>query len=416
MATRNKQSPQTMQTDVLIIGAGPAGSALARQLASSGCAVVIADKKDFPRAKPCGEFLSPQCQPLLAELGLPSLLANLDSHSVTGMRIHGGSAIATGKFRQLAKTQAPANGFAIRREVFDHALLQAAEQQGARALLRHNFQHLIRSSDGRILGAALTTPDGESKTCHARWVIGADGVHSRVARDLGVQRQIEWLQQFALVTHFDGVEAMDTAEVHLLRGGFFAATTVDGARFSLNLVLPKQALKLRGERSWDEFASSHMAIAPHLQERLRTATRTRPWRGTGPFAFATTTATVPGAALVGDAAGYVDPMTGEGIYFALFCAKALGTAIRSALDAPEHEARAMAKYRQTRSRELNARLCGTKALQRGLRSPWVVRRFLGTIRKWPTIADLVVTLSGDTIHPRQLWQPSFWRDFRKAAT
>ena len=270
-----------MQTDVLILGAGPAGSALARQLAGSGCAVVIADKKDFPRQKPCGEFLSPQCQPLLAELGLPSLLTDLGAHLVTGMRMHGGAAIATGNFRQLAGSDAPATGFAIRREVFDHALLQAAERQGARVLLRHEFQHLLRDRDGRILGASLTTPDGATITCHARWVVGADGVHSRVARDLDVQRQIAWLEQFALVTHYEGVATMDTAEVHLLRGGFFAATTVDDSRFSLNLVLPKHALKQRGGRSWDEFAASHMAIAPHLQERLRQATRTRPWRGFG---------------------------------------------------------------------------------------------------------------------------------------
>ena len=405
-----------MQTDVLILGAGPAGSALARQLASSGLSVVIADKKDFPRAKPCGEFFSPQCQPYLEALGLSSLLTDLHSHLVTGMRMHGGAAIAKGDFRTLAGTHAPTTGFAIRREVFDHALLLAAEQTGARVLLRHEFKGLVRNRDGRITGAQLCTPDGTLLTCHARWTVGADGVHSRVARDLGVQRQIPWLEQFALVTHFDGVATMNTAEVHLLRGGFFAATTVDEGRFSLNLVLPKQALKQRGERSWDEFAASHMAAAPHLQARLRTATRTRPWRGIGPFAYRTTTQTVPGAALVGDAAGYIDPLTGEGIYFALFGASALGTAIRAALVDPSHEAAAMATYQQTRSRELNARLCSNKVLQRGLRSPWVVRRFLGALSKWPSIADLVVTLSGDTIHPRQLWQPSFWRAFHKAAT
>ncbi|MFT4842185.1 MAG: flavin-dependent dehydrogenase [Planctomycetota bacterium] len=404
-----------MKTDVLILGAGPAGSALARQLASTGCAVVIADKKDFPREKPCGEFLSPQCQPLLENLGLHSLLTDLGSHLVTGMRIHGGAATAAGSFRKLPSTSAPATGFAIRREVFDHALLNAAEQQGAKVLLRHEFKTLLRDHDGRVTGATLRTPDGALVTCRATWVVGADGVHSRVARELNVQRQIEWLQQFALVTHFDGVPPMDTAEVHLLRGGFFAATTVDDSRFSLNLVLPKQALKERGERSWDEFAASHLTVAPHLQERLRDATRTKSWRGIGPFAYRTTTATVPGAALVGDAAGYVDPMTGEGIYFALFGANALGTAIRAALDHPEREAAAMATYRTTRHRELNARLCSTKAMQRGLRSPWLVRRFLGAISKWPSVADLVVTLSGDTIHPRQLWKPSFWRDFRKAA-
>ena len=405
-----------MRTDVLVIGAGPAGSALARQLGSAGIAVAIADKKRFPRDKPCGEFFSPQCQPLLASLGLGELLNDLDAHRVTGMRLHAGAARATGNFRRLNGSTAPATGFGVRRSKFDAALLRAAQRTGARLLERHAFDGLLRNSDGRVEGALLRTPDGARSECRARYVIGADGVHSRVAQAMAVQRRIDWLDQFALVAHFDDVEPLPTAEVHLLRGGFFAATTTDAGQFGVNLVLPRRALRQRGQQSWHEFAMQHCAAAPHFAERLRTGHRITPWRGTGPFAFRTTTQTMPGAALVGDAAGYVDPLTGEGIYFALFGANALGTALREALDAPAHEAAAMANYRRERRRELGARLCSNKALQRGLRSPWIVRRFLGALRRWPSTADLIVTLSGDTVHPRDIWRPGFWRAFRRAAT
>jgi flavin-dependent dehydrogenase len=402
-----------MRTDVLVVGAGPAGSALARQLAAGGVPVLLAERQRFPRDKPCGDFLSPQCQPLLEQLGLPRLLADLCAHRVDGMRLHDGTNVAPGAFRAVAD-DAPVCGFGVRRSAFDAALRNAATDQGVALLERHAFEALRRDGDGRICGARLRDADGRPVEVEARFVIGADGVHSRVARDLGVQRQERWLQQFALVAHFEGVAPLPSAEVHLLEGGFFAATTVEQGLFGVNLVLPQQALRARGERSWDTFVAERFDAAPAIAARLSAARRLAPWRGIGPFAYRTRTQAVPGAALVGDAAGYVDPLTGEGIYFALFGARALGRSVRRALDRPGDERSALRGYCRERQRELGPRLRVARLLQRGLRSPWVVRRVVAGLRRWPALADLVVTMSGDTVHPRQLWRPSFWRAFREA--
>lgn len=403
-----------MQTDVLILGAGPAGSALARQLADAGFAVALADQKAFPRAKPCGEFLSPECHPYLAELGLSDLCAALGAHDVDGMRLFGAGHMALGRFRTTpARARRP--GVGVRRDRFDHALVRAAEAAGATFLPRHEFVALARGRDGAVTGAELRTPDGARLACRARFVVGADGVHSRVARALDLQRPVRWLDQFALVNHFDGVPPLPTAEVHLLRGGFFAATTVDGGVFGVNLVLPRHALAARRGASWDEFFADWLARAPGLAQRLVGARRLAAWRGTGPFAFTTRRQAVPGAALVGDAAGYVDPLTGEGIYFALFGARALGEALAAAFAEPLRAAAALRGYERARAREIGPRLAVARALQRGLRHPWLIATFVRALGRWPLLADLVVTLSGDTAHPRELWRPAFWRAFREVA-
>lgn len=408
-----------MRADVLVVGAGPAGSALARQLAGTGLDVVVVDRAAFPRDKPCGEFLSPQCQPLLEDLGLGDLLAGLGAHRVDAMHLHHGRRAAHGGFRAIDGTRAPAHGFGVRRAAFDHALLRAAERAGARFLARQELVALVRDANGRVCGASLRAV-GEPgtapvRTIHARYVVGADGVRSRTAAALGVQRQTRWLDQVALVAHFDGVAPRGNAEVHLLRGGFFAATSVEDGSFGVNLVLPRRRLRERGPASsWDAFVAGYLEAAPSFAERLRGARRRAPWRGCGPFAFHTRTQTVPGAALVGDAAGYVDPLTGEGIYFALFGAASLGRALRAAFDRSASEAKVMADYRRERARELGPRLGTARLLQRGLRSPTVVRGVVSLLRRWPGLCDLVVTLSGDTVHPRQLWRPSFWRAFAEA--
>jgi menaquinone-9 beta-reductase len=401
--------------DVLVIGAGPAGSSLSQQLASQGYAVRLADRKEFPRHKACGEFLSPQCMPYLQELGLERAVADLGPKLVRGMRLHGYGVEAVGRFRQLPMAQTPGlAGFGIRRERFDELLRAASERAGTEWMPRHEFVELLRETDGRICGARLRDAGGAQIDCHARWVVGADGVHSRVARDLGVQRRLAWLDQFALVAHFRGVPAAPCAEVHLLPGGFFAATTVDEGLFSVNLVVPRRSLRQRGPDDWDEFVARHFAAAPLMGERLGGAERVAPWRGIGPFAHSTRAQTFAGAALVGDASGYIDPLTGEGIYFALFGARALGEALAKALATPARTGEAMASYLAARRRELVPRMRASGLLQRALRHPWLVRTFLQRAASWPALADLVVTMSGDTIHPRDLLRPSFWRAFRAA--
>jgi flavin-dependent dehydrogenase len=404
-----------MQCDVLVIGAGPAGSALATQLARDGFEVRLCDRKAFPRDKPCGEFLSPECGSYLAALGLAEPLAALGPRLVRAMRLHGYGEAALGSFRRVGRHAATADrGLGIRRRRFDALLLDAAVGAGATWLPRHGLAALRRAADGRVIGATLRDAGGGLHDCRARWVVGADGVHSAVARELGVQRATPWLDQFALVAHFADVPPAPCAEVHLFPGGFFAATTVDAGLFSVNLVVPRRTLRARGDGDWDEFVARHYDRAPAFGARLQGARRTTPWRGIGPLAYTTSQQTFAGAALVGDACGYVDPLTGEGIYFALFGARALGDALARSLHDPAATAAALANYAATRRREIGPRLAASAALQRALRHPWLVRRCLAAAARWPALADLMVTLTGDAVHPRDLLSPSFWRSFRAA--
>ncbi len=401
--------------DVLVVGAGPAGALTALLLARAGFRVVLVDHKAFPRAKPCGEFLSPQCAPYLDAAGLGDLLPRLGAWRVHGMRLSTFDSASEGRFRRLAgRGEHGAAGFGVRRVVFDHALVQAAVAAGATFLPRHGFERATRGARGEVDGAWLRDPDGRFVHHRARWLVGADGVHSRVANALGLQRPIRWLDQMALTAHFRGVAPLPTAEVHLLHGGFFAATTVDGGWYGVNLVVPRRELAQRGAGGWDAFVQRHLAGAPAVAARVRAGERIAPWRGIGPFAFTTTAQVAPGAALVGDAAGYVDPLTGEGIYYALFGAHALAAALAAALHRPATAAEALARYARTRRREVEPRLLAARLLQRGLRHPWIVRTAMHALRRWPGLADLVVTMTGDTIHPRELWRPSFWRAFAAA--
>jgi flavin-dependent dehydrogenase len=406
-----------MNTDVLVLGAGPAGTTLAADLARRGFAVTIADKKDFPRHKACGEFLSPECRPILRDLGVDEALRAESAWLVRGMRLHAGANRALGRFRRLAQRgEHGLAGLGIRRDRFDLMLLQAARGFGAGWLPRHTFAGLRRDADGRVVGATLRNQAGEAIAVQARYVVAADGVHSLVAKELGWQRRVEWLDRFALTAHFRSVKAEPTAEVHLYGSGYFAATTVDRELFSLNLVLPRRELRDRDAADWDGFVAERLQLAPELAARLEGAERMAPWRGIGPMAYRTTRRAAPGVALVGDACGYADPLTGEGIFFALFGGKALAEQVAATLDGTTAEADAMAAYEAARKREIEPRLRASMLLQRAIRYPWLVRSFVRMAAALPALADLIVTLSGDTIHPRDLRSPAFWREFGRAET
>lgn len=397
-----------------MIGAGPAGATLSLHLARAGFEVILADRHTFPRPKPCGEFLSPECLPILTELGLGSTLADLGAHRVAGMRISGYGLTAHGWFRQLPDRAAHGRvGFGIRRERFDHHLVQAAQRAGVEVLTKHAYESL-RTAGDRVVGATLRAAE-RSVRVDARWVVGADGVHSRVARDLGLQRRIPWLDQFALVARFERAGVQPMADVLLLPGGFLAATTVDEGFLSVNLVLPRRLVKEKSAIGWDALLDEHSRRAPALRERLTGARRAGRWGGAGPFGYRTEAPWTRGAALVGDAAGYIDPLTGEGIYFALYGAHALGNALTAALRDPAREVAALRGYEDARHRELRPRMRASEILQRAIRHPWLVRAFLRSAGRFPTVADLIVTLSGDTVHPSELWCPTFWRAWSTSA-
>ncbi|MCB9869151.1 MAG: NAD(P)/FAD-dependent oxidoreductase [Planctomycetes bacterium] len=399
-----------MKFDVLILGAGPAGSTLATRLARLGWQVGLADRKRFPRPKPCGEFLSPECLPILEDLGVRQQLCAAGAREVRGMRLHGHGHAATGMYRDIGASRVPFGcGYALRREVLDDILLRRALRQAEVVFLEGTTcRGLRRDPSGAIRGATLSTREGQTVDVEATWCVGADGVRSTVARELGVQHRVPWLDKFALTTHFAGVEPRSTAEVHYVPGGYFAAAPVDGELTSVNLVVDRQALRTR-TADWDSYFAQALANAPALQLRMQAAERVTPVRGVGPLAFRTTRQAVDGAVLVGDACGYVDPMTGEGIYFALRTAELLAPQLDSALARGTRHRSAMHDYVRSRRREIAPRLSLCSLLQRGLRHDRVTRSILGLLQNRPGLADLIVSITGDYVRGVDLLRPGVWR-------
>jgi flavin-dependent dehydrogenase len=398
--------PELDRVDVLVVGAGPAGSATARLLADAGRSVLVVDRAEFPRDKPCSEYMSPEAVRLLDGFGVVPALraagaAELEGAAVTaclGARMHGVFARAT------PAPSRPA-GLSVARRVLDHRLLQAARKAGADVWERASVEALVHD-DGAVTGAVVRDAAGEKQVIRARLTVGADGLRSLVARRLG-GRTHGAPRRIAFVAHMTGVEGIGrSAELHVGRRGYVGLNAIGGGRTNVALVVP--AADAAGARGAAEaFFLERLGAFPAVAPRVAAARLVRRVLVTGPFAARSSRVAVDGAALVGDAADFFDPFTGEGIYRALRGAELLAAAAAPAL----------ARGGIVAGRDLDAYV---RARRRAFAGQWIVERMIGYGMWFPRLfdravgrlgrrgmADTLIGVTGDFIPARAVLNPYF---------
>ncbi len=388
-------------SDVLVVGAGPAGSATALFLARSGFDVTLLDRAAFPRDKPCGEYLTPGAVRLLRdELGILPALMQAGAVRLTR------ETVVPHRARPFSGST---DALACPRVVTDVVLRDAAEHAGVRVLEGVKARSILRDS-GRVVG--LDTDRGEYR---ARVIVGADGTHSLLARDMGVVRPIRRLQRLALVTHYmGGAETSDAVTMHLPHDGSDACCGVgaacgpDGTR-NVNIVVPlSEAPQMAGRRQV-YFEERLQRSFPQVWEQVRESAQAGPLRSVGCFGHHTSRAADDGAVLVGDAATFINPFTGEGVFFALRGAQLAAESIKSALDAGDVSRSRLRSYDAARRAELLPRYRLCDAVQRVVHSPALLGWAASHLRRSAALTDVLLQTVGDLARPQDLFTLSALR-------
>jgi len=367
------------RVDVLVIGSGPAGSALAGAMADAGASVLLAESSAHPRPKACAEYASPRIVEELARIGLAPEAWRAAAVPLSGMDLHaGGHAVRIA----YADRRGPRPAWGLDRRRFDARLAEHAATRGAVLAERTRATDLVVDR-GRVRGARLRSPTG-SQTVLADWVIGADGARSTVARRLGVERPVRMPRRLGLVAHYAGADGLvDHGEMHAGRGWYVGlAPTPDG---ELNVGM---ALAMRNNGSGADRFAAAIAAMPAVSERLAGARRVSPIRGASPIGHRVSRAAGAGWLLVGDAAGFVDPFTGEGIYRALRASRAATDALLAGGDVAK-------AYLRARRRAFLAKSTLSWLVQGVLAAPGLLGHAVGRLETRPSAARRLGSALGD---------------------
>ncbi|MEK6597345.1 MAG: FAD-dependent oxidoreductase, partial [Gemmatimonadota bacterium] len=317
--------------DLLVIGAGPAGAATAARAAAAGLRVTLVDRARFPRDKPCAEYLSPETVRQLDLLDALPPAVRSAGHALAGTTVHGpGGAQLTGLFARVESDRhgpRPA-GLALPRMILDAAILDVARGRGAVVREGLALEQLLYHR-GTVAGGVFRTREGQLETISARLTVGADGIRSRVARQIGGYRTGS-PSRLAFVGHLDGVSDLtDRAEMHVGAEGYVGINPLGGTRANVSAVVPT-ALSAGASGRPEEYFRQVLASFPALRDRLTRTEVIRTVMVTGPFGGRARRLVAGGALLVGDAAEFFDPFTGEGICTAL---RSATLAVDTALEA-----------------------------------------------------------------------------------
>jgi flavin-dependent dehydrogenase len=353
--------------DAVVVGGGPAGLAFAAAAAKRGLDVVVLERRTGAGDKACGEGILPAGVRALERLGALAYLP-ADVAAIREIRwIDGGGEVARAALP-------PPGGLGVRRTVLHAALLGLARAAGVEVVSGAEVTEHGRGGD-RIWAAA------GDRLVEARVLVAADGLASPVRRREGLDRPARGPVRFGVRRHYALPPWADAVEVHFGPGAEAYVTPVGVRRVGVAILFEAGGEPPRFD--------ALLARFPRLVAALGDAAPETPPRGAGPLARAAASRVADRLVLLGDAAGYVDAVTGEGLSIAFRCAEALAALLPEALARGASRA-ALAPYDRAWRRLFLPYAAWTRAVLGLSRRPGLRRRAIALAAARPGAVDRLV--------------------------
>ena len=375
-------SSLTIRTaDVLVAGGGVAGSSLAIMLGRRGFAVELFERAEFPREKPCGEGLMPGGVAVLDRL---KVIDSVGGTRFKGVRYHFNRRTIEGNFPR--RTGFGQTGIGQRRRVLDHVLYsEAAATPGVQIRTGCRVEGPV-VENGRVAGLSV-----EGKRVLAPLVVGADGMHSTIRKKLGLSCHAR-RGRFGIRAHFrlsERKEQSDRVEIFVGEGKEIYVTPLPDHEINVialgNAGRNRENTKISLLQRCEEF--------PELASLLEGARQVSTTIGASPLTGRAIAGVAPGVILLGDAAGFVDPVTGGGMTQALMTAELLADYIANN-ELGEDDW--LWSFERERRKMLRGYVLLTQAILRLSGKPQLTDVVLSLLERWPALLSHGLAVSAGT--------------------
>lgn len=358
--------------DAVVVGAGPAGSTTARELARSGFAVLLVDKASFPRNKVCGCCLNGSALAVLDQLGLGRIPGACGAVPLDQFHLSSGN--------RSARIRLPA-GVALSRWAFDSALIQAAVDAGVTFLPAATVKP--GTHENGIHTLTVSSPHPPIAT---RLIIAADGLNGSFSQVIGERHAIVSDSRIgggAIADSAPAFYASGTIFMAVAAGGYVGLVRLEDGRLDVAAAFDAGLVREQGGLASAANTVLKTAGMPVIPEA--------PWRGTPALTRTGRRLAGPRWFAVGDATGYIEPFTGEGMAWALAGAAALAPIAAQAIRVHDWDVQLESRWETAFQQVIRQRQGTCRLVARVLRSPTVCRVAITALSLVPRLATPIIT-------------------------
>ena len=389
--------------DVVVIGGGPAGCAMALDLNRRGYDVALCDQAKFPRDKVCGEFISPGADPILEWLGVLASIEALAPKRLKGVAISSyESAELEIDYPVSTETGLRPSSLSVPRYQLDALFLKQVQNAGVKVFEQHKVTDFIFDDDC-VAGVHGWDENKTSFSLQAKLVVDAGGRNAVSLRKFNLKQ--EGNGKIAFSAHWQGVRLPDDyCYMHVSRPGYTGISSVGNGRANVVLVVDRSAL---GDEKAETLYHNVLMSNCRRYEMLQDAERVESVRSVESLAFAVKPVPCGGLALVGDAMGFIDPFTGEGIYLSLRSSQIAGEVIHAGFQNSNFSRKFLSVYNARRQEEFGDKCLLSRVLQ------WLIynRPFCnGVMKRLSTnrvLAETLVGVIGDILPAKKVVSMKF---------
>jgi len=384
--------------DVIVIGGGPAGCAMALDLNSRGYNVALCDQAKFPRDKVCGEFISPGADPILEKLGVLDSIEALTPKRLKGVAISSyGSAELAIDYPVVTGSGLRPTSLSVPRYQLDALFLKQVQNAGVKVFEQHKVTDFI-FNEGCVAGVQGWDEAKTSFSMNCKLVVDAGGRNATSLRKFNLKREPKGSSKIAFSAHWQGVcLPEDYCYMHVSRPGYTGISSVGNGRANVVLVVEGSALTGGKTEKPETFYHRVLMQNRRRSKMLENGERVEPVRSVESLAFAVKPVPCGGLILVGDATGFIDPFTGEGIYLSLRSSQLAGEVIHAGFESSKFSRNFLSVYDQRRQQEFGGKFLLSRVLQWLIYNRSFCNRVMKSLSTNQVLAETLVGVIGDIL-------------------